>query len=86
MIKIMTKHDDNSTLDFLATECEYIVELSIMEDGSTTSAMCEGKEAGKIALDVIDRERLLSDAEHPFPNTYNLIVKYCTPVINTIGL
>ena len=85
MITIMTKHDDNSTLDFLATECEYEVQLSEM-DGSVTSTLCEGKEAGKLAVDIIDRERLLADSEHPFPNTYNNIVKYCGPIINTIGL
>jgi len=86
MITIMTKHDDNSTLDFLATECEYSVELSVMPDGAVNSALCEGKEAGKIALDIIDREKLLADSDHPFPNTYNSIVRYCAPVINTIGL
>lgn len=72
MITIMTKHDDNSTLDFLATECEY--EITLFElDGATTSALCEGKDAGLKALDVIDRERLLADTDEPFPSILNFI-------------
>ena len=85
MINIMTKYDDNSTLDFLATECEYEVVLGTMDD-TIQSALCEGKNAGQICRDIIDREKLLQNDSIPFPSTVIAISTYLTPFINSIGL
>ena len=79
----MTEHDDKSTLDFLATECDYEVELSRNNDGSIDSAICDSADAGKDARDVIDSYKLLADTKEPFPTIlcaiYNLAGK--TPKI-----
>lgn len=85
LVTIITKHDDNSTLDFLATECEYEVTLFTMDD-TTTSAMCEGKDAGLMARDYIDNEKLLQNDEEPFPSIYGYITKYMMPFVNQVGL
>ncbi len=87
MITIMTKHDDNSTLDFLATECEY--EVTISEETSEIggiSALCEGKNAGEKCRNVIDEQQLLRDNGIPFPSTVMAVSNYLTPFINSIGL
>lgn len=81
MINIMTTYDDNSTLDFLATECEYEVEIRII-DGATNSVICEN---GEQVLELIDRELLLADNLDPFPTISNAIT-YLNPLINSIGL
>lgn len=73
MIKIITKYDDNSSLDFLATECHYEITLSVMEDGSITSALCDGENPGEQARDIIDNYKLLRDNEPPFPTILLLI-------------
>lgn len=72
MIIIMTSHDDKSTLDFLATECEYEVTISEI-DGAVCSALCEGKDAGIKAIEVIDAYKLLADNNEPFPTILGLI-------------
>ena len=72
MITIMTEYNDDSTLEFLATECEYEVEL-FSDDGSTTSTLCEGKDAGIKARETIDEHRLLADDLEPFPIILNYI-------------
>lgn len=69
MIKIITKYDDNSSLDFLATECHYEVTLSANNDGSVNSAICDGENPGQQARDVIDQYKLLQDDNIPFPTT-----------------
>jgi hypothetical protein len=82
MINIMTKHDDNSSLDFLATECEYEVILSSDNSGTVNSALCEGENAGEKCRDVIDEYKLLRDTNHPFPTTqyaFYKICKWCVP-------
>ena len=83
MINIITKHDDNSSLDFLATECEYEVILSSDNSGAVNSALCDGENPGQQARDVIDEYKLLRDTNHPFPTTQLLlykICKWCVPV------
>lgn len=87
MIKIITKYDDNSSLDFLATQCKYEITLSVMEDGSITSALCDGENPGEQARDIIDNYKLLRDNELPFPTTLAWIyhtLGYVFP--NSIGV
>jgi len=78
MIKITTQYDDNSSLDFLATECAYEVVLSEI-GGAVQSALCNGKDAGKDVRDIIDRDKLLADKHDPFPtiiaSIYNISSK-----------
>lgn len=69
MIKIITKYDDNSSLDFLATECNYEVILSSSDDGNINSAICDGENPGEQVRDVIDKYKLLQDDNIPFPTT-----------------
>jgi len=85
MIKIISKYDDNSSLDFLATKCNYEVVISTIDD-TTQSTICDGKDAGLKALEVIDQYKLLSDSNPPFPFIESTIVKYLAPLINKIGL
>jgi len=85
MVKIISKYDDDSSLDFLATKCDYEVIISTIDD-TTQSAICDGKNAGLKALKVIDQYKLLSDNNSPFPFTESIIAKYLAPIINKIGL
>jgi len=78
MITIITKYDDSSTLDFLATKCEYKITISENGDGRT-SELCVGKDAGRKARDIIDSYNLLSDNNELFPNISNFITTKFMP-------
>ena len=73
MITIISAYNDDSSLDFLATQCEYEITLSVMEDGSITTALCDGENPGEQARDIIDNYKLLRDNEPPFPTILLLI-------------
>lgn len=87
MITIISAYNDDSSLDFLATQCKYEITLSVMEDGSITSALCDGENPGEQARDIIDQYKLLQDDNIPFPTTlawiYNTL-GYVFP--NSIGV
>jgi hypothetical protein len=80
MIQIITdilNENEQDDLDVLATSCDYEVTLSVMSDGSINSALCEGKNAGELARDIIDEHYLLRDDSIPFPITQSAIYKIC---------
>lgn len=74
MITIISEYNDNTSLDTLATECNYEVTIHT-SDGSTTSAICDGENPGEQAIDVVDRERLLRDNNDPFPTVTMFLYK-----------
>ncbi len=87
MITIISAYNDDSSLDFLATQCKYEITLSVMEDGSITSALCDGENPGEQARDIIDQYKLLQDDNIPFPTTLAWIyhtLGYVFP--NSIGV
>ena len=75
MITIISAYNDDSSLDFLATQCKYEITLSVMDDGSITTALCDGENPGEQARDIIDNYKLLRDNELPFPTITSLIYK-----------
>lgn len=87
MITIISAYNDDSSLDFLATQCKYEITLYVMEDGSITSALCDGENPGEQARDIIDQYKLLQDDNIPFPTTLAWIyhtLGYVFP--NSIGV
>jgi len=85
MIKIISKYNDKTPLDVLATECDY--EVVIFElDGAVTSALCEGDTSGEQARNEVDKYRLLADANTPFPNTLTFIHSHISQFVNSLGL
>lgn len=87
MITIISAYNDDSSLDFLATQCKYEITLSVMDDGSITTALCDGENPGEQARDIIDNYKLLRDNEPPFPTTLAWIyhtLGYVFP--NSIGI
>jgi len=85
MIKIISKYNDETPLDILATESDYEVVIFELND-TINSAICEGETAGEQARDVIDKYRLLTDTNTPFPNTLTFMYRFMIPVVNSLGL
>ena len=87
MISIITPYNDETPLDFLATECEYEVTLYSLDD-STTSALCEMPNAGEKVRNIIDEERLLENESYTTCNflVCDICINYFAQIINKIGL
>jgi hypothetical protein len=84
-IKIISKYDDNSSLDYLATECNYEVIISKDENGSINSALCDGDKPGEQVLDVVDNYKLLKNEYSLFPTMDLMINRFVVPLVSALG-